>query len=139
MSNVFGTKPNAKLVLPLAVSAALISTGPAVAQTLEEVIVVATKREQGVMDVPLASGTSMTPCSRLVATTMTSSSVCATAGPVLISAADTARGSTSLALGFVPKTFDIVVSSGGAEQYSLRDCSILVVCSVIEKSGTQYS
>jgi len=28
--------------------------GPAVAQTLEEVIVVATKREQGVMDVPLA-------------------------------------------------------------------------------------
>ena len=50
---VFGTKPNTKLVLPLAVSA-LISTGPAVAQTLEEVIVVATKREQGVMDVPLA-------------------------------------------------------------------------------------
>lgn len=54
MSKVFGTKPNTKLVLPLAVSAALISTGPAVAQTLEEVIVVATKREQGVMDVPLA-------------------------------------------------------------------------------------
>ena len=54
MSKVFGTKPNTKLLLPLAVSAALISTGPAVAQTLEEVIVVATKREQGVMDVPLA-------------------------------------------------------------------------------------
>ena len=54
MSKVFGTKHNTKLLLPLAVSAALISTGPAVAQTLEEVIVVATKREQGVMDVPLA-------------------------------------------------------------------------------------
>ncbi len=58
----------------------------------------------------------MTPCSRLVATTITSSSVCATAGPVLMSAADTANGSASLALFFVSKTFDIVISSSGAEQ-----------------------
>ncbi len=54
MAKVLGTKPNSKLILPLAVSAALVGTSPAIAQTLEEVIVVATKREQGVMDVPLA-------------------------------------------------------------------------------------
>ena len=54
MAKVFGAKPNARLILPLAVSAALVGTGPAVAQTLEEVVVTATKREQGVMDVPLA-------------------------------------------------------------------------------------
>ena len=54
MAKVFGARPNARLILPLAVSAALIGTGPASAQTLEEVVVTATKREQGVMDVPLA-------------------------------------------------------------------------------------
>ena len=54
MAKVLGTKSNSKLILPLAVSAALVGTSPAIAQTLEEVIVVATKREQGVMDVPLA-------------------------------------------------------------------------------------
>ena len=54
MAKVFGAKPNARLILPLAVSAALVGTGTAVAQTLEEVVVTATKREQGVMDVPLA-------------------------------------------------------------------------------------
>ena len=54
MAKVFGARPNARLILPLAVSAALVGTGPAVAQTLEEVVVTATKREQGVMDVPLA-------------------------------------------------------------------------------------
>ena len=42
-----------KLTLPLAVSTALIGT-QAIAQTLEEVVVTATKREQSVMDVPLA-------------------------------------------------------------------------------------
>ena len=50
----FLAQTQSKAGTALAVSAALISTGPAVAQTLEEVIVVATKREQGVMDVPLA-------------------------------------------------------------------------------------
>ena len=42
-----------KLTLPLAVSTALIGT-QAIAQTLEEVVVTATKRDQSVMDVPLA-------------------------------------------------------------------------------------
>jgi len=42
-----------KLSLPIAVSAALVST-QASAQILEEVVVTATKREQSVMDVPLA-------------------------------------------------------------------------------------
>ena len=78
----------------------------------------------------IARGTSITPCSRLVATTITSSSVCATAGPVLISAADTASGNTSLALGLVPKTFDIAVSSGGAERRTLSGRSIFVVYAV---------
>ena len=54
MSQTNSGRPNSRLILPLAVSAALIGTGPAVAQTLEEVIVTATKREQGIMDVPLA-------------------------------------------------------------------------------------
>ena len=72
----------------------------------------------------------MTPCSRLVATTITSSSVCATAGPVLISAADTAKGNRSLVLGFVPKTSDIVVSSGGAEQSSRKVCSLFLLRSL---------
>lgn len=42
-----------KLTLPIAVSTALVST-QASAQILEEVVVTATKREQSVMDVPLA-------------------------------------------------------------------------------------
>lgn len=42
-----------KLTLPIAVSAALVGT-QASAQILEEVVVTATKREQSVMDVPLA-------------------------------------------------------------------------------------
>lgn len=42
-----------KLALPLAVSAAMLAT-QARAQTLEEVVVTATKREKSVMDVPLA-------------------------------------------------------------------------------------
>ena len=54
MAKVLSAKPSSRLILPLAVSAALVGTAPAVAQTLEEVIVTATKREQGVMDVPLA-------------------------------------------------------------------------------------
>ena len=43
-----------KHVLPLAVSAAVTTTGVATAQTLEEVVVTATKRQESVMDVPLA-------------------------------------------------------------------------------------
>lgn len=43
-----------KLALPVAVSAALVVGTPARAQTLEEVVVTATKREESVMDVPLA-------------------------------------------------------------------------------------
>ena len=54
MSQPTNRRPSSRLILPLAVSAALVGTGPASAQTLEEVIVVATKREQGVMEVPLA-------------------------------------------------------------------------------------
>jgi iron complex outermembrane receptor protein len=54
MSQPNSRRPSSRLILPLAVSAALIGTGPAAAQTLEEVIVTATKREQGIMDVPLA-------------------------------------------------------------------------------------
>ena len=54
MSQTNSRRPSSRLILPLAVSAALIGTGPAVAQTLEEVIVTATKREEGIMDVPLA-------------------------------------------------------------------------------------
>ena len=41
-------------LLPLAVSAAVGTTGVVSAQTLEEVVVTATKREESVMDVPLA-------------------------------------------------------------------------------------
>ncbi|MGA1190341.1 MAG: TonB-dependent receptor plug domain-containing protein, partial [Pseudomonadales bacterium] len=40
--------------LAVAVSAALMSSGAASGQVLEEVIVTATKREEGVMEVPLA-------------------------------------------------------------------------------------
>ena len=40
--------------LTVAVSAALMSSGAASGQVLEEVIVTATKREEGVMEVPLA-------------------------------------------------------------------------------------
>ena len=40
-----------RTALPLAVSAALVSTS-SFAQTLEEVIVTATKRQESVMDVP---------------------------------------------------------------------------------------
>ena len=54
MAKILSAKPSSRLILPLAVSAALVGTAPAIAQTLEEVIVTATKREQGVMDVPLA-------------------------------------------------------------------------------------
>ena len=54
MSNAFNGRPSKRHLLPLAVSAALISTGPASAQSLEEVVVTATKREEGVMEVPLA-------------------------------------------------------------------------------------
>ena len=54
MSQPDSRKPSSRLLLPMAVSAALVATGPTAAQTLEEVIVTATKREQGVMDVPLA-------------------------------------------------------------------------------------
>ena len=43
-----------KHLLPLAVSAAVGSTPLAMAQTLEEVVVTATKRQESVMDVPLA-------------------------------------------------------------------------------------
>ena len=43
-----------KHLLPLAVSAAVGTSGLAVAQTLEEVVVTATKRQGRVMDVPLA-------------------------------------------------------------------------------------
>lgn len=43
-----------KLALPLAVSTALVMSGPIASQTLEEVVVTATKREESVMDVPLA-------------------------------------------------------------------------------------
>ena len=51
------SRPNTafrKHVLPLAVSAAISTTGVATAQTLEEVVVTATKRQESVMDVPLA-------------------------------------------------------------------------------------
>ena len=54
MSNAFNGRPSKRHLLPLAVSAALISTSPASAQSLEEVVVTATKREEGVMEVPLA-------------------------------------------------------------------------------------
>ena len=54
MSQPDNGKPSSRLLLPMAVSAALVVTGPTAAQTLEEVIVTATKREEGVMDVPLA-------------------------------------------------------------------------------------
>ena len=43
-----------KHLLPLAVSAAVGTSGLGVAQTLEEVVVTATKRQESVMDVPLA-------------------------------------------------------------------------------------
>ena len=43
-----------RTALPLAVSAALIAPLPSWAQELEEVVVTATKREESVMDVPLA-------------------------------------------------------------------------------------
>jgi hypothetical protein len=49
------TKPSSRLIAaPSCISSTRSVLRPAVAQTLEEVIVVATKREQGVMDVPLA-------------------------------------------------------------------------------------
>jgi len=41
-------------LLPLAISAAVMASGVAQAQTLEEVVVTATKREESLMDVPLA-------------------------------------------------------------------------------------
>ena len=43
-----------RLTLPLAVSTALVVSAPVVGQSLEEVVVTATKREESVMDVPLA-------------------------------------------------------------------------------------
>ena len=43
-----------RLALPAAVSTALVMSGPVVAQELEEVVVTATKREESVMEVPLA-------------------------------------------------------------------------------------
>ena len=43
-----------RLALPAAVSTALVISGPVVAQELEEVVVTATKREESVMEVPLA-------------------------------------------------------------------------------------
>ena len=65
----------------------------------------------------------MTPCSRLVAVTTTSSSVWATAGPVPTKAAETARGKMSRALGLAPNTFAIVVSSCVQEQSHWVVCS----------------
>ena len=68
----------------------------------------------------------MTPCSRLVAVTTTSSRVWATAGPVPTKAAETASGKISRALGLAPNTFAIVVSSYGLEQCGRLPAYLLV-------------
>ena len=78
----------------------------------------------------------MTPCSRLVAVTTTSSRVWATAGPVPTKAAETASGKISRALGLAPNTFAIVVSSYGLEQ-----CGVAIyrpTCSFFYKKASRF-